>query len=95
MLKSEHMTGLKTTALVLLIVGAIDSIRNLPAIALFGSSLIFFFIFAAVVFLMVWIIHRFGIKDIASETPLNILRVRFARGEITKKVFEEKKKDLV
>ena len=52
MLKLEHMTELKTTALVLLIVGAIDSIRNLPATALFGSSLIFFFIFAAVVFLV-------------------------------------------
>ena len=52
-------------------------------------------LFAAVFFLTVWIIYRFGIKKTASETPLNILRVRFARGEITKKVFEEKKKDLV
>ncbi|WP_028388009.1 amino acid permease [Legionella fairfieldensis] len=39
-------------ALVLLITGAIDSIRNLPATALFGSSLIFFFIFSALVFLI-------------------------------------------
>ncbi len=39
-------------ALVLLITGAIDSIRNLPATALFGSSLIFFFIFSAIVFLI-------------------------------------------
>lgn len=38
--------------LVLLITGAIDSIRNLPATALFGSSLIFFFIFSAIVFLI-------------------------------------------
>lgn len=38
--------------LVLLVVSAIDSIRNLPAAALFGSSLIFFFIFSAVVFLI-------------------------------------------
>jgi len=38
--------------LVLLIVGAIDSIRNLPAAALFGSELIFFFLFAALVFLI-------------------------------------------
>ena len=52
-------------------------------------------LFAAVFFLTVWIIYRFGIKKTASETPLNILRVRFARGEITKKVIEEKKKDLV
>ena len=44
-------------------------------------------LFAAVIFLIVWIIHRFGIKKTASETPLNILRKRFAKGEITKKEF--------
>ncbi|TAK73599.1 MAG: amino acid permease [Gammaproteobacteria bacterium] len=45
-------TGLTTFALVLLITSAIDSIRNLPATALFGSSLIFFFTFSAIVFLI-------------------------------------------
>ena len=49
---------------------------------------------AAVIFLVVWIIHRFGIKKTASETPLNISRKRFAKGEITKKEFEDMKKDL-
>lgn len=44
--------GLNTTALVLLITGAIDSIRNLPTTALFGSALIFFFILSAIVFLI-------------------------------------------
>ena len=39
-------------ALVLLITGAIDSIRNLPGTALFGSALIFFFIFYCIVFLI-------------------------------------------
>ncbi len=39
-------------AVVMLVIGAIDSIRNLPATALFGSALIFFFIFAAVTFLI-------------------------------------------
>lgn len=43
---------LNTLALTLLITGAIDSIRNLPASALFGSALIFFFIFSAIVFLI-------------------------------------------
>lgn len=37
---------------VMLMTGAIDSIRNLPATALFGPSLIFFFIFSALVFLI-------------------------------------------
>lgn len=39
-------------ALVLLITGAIDSIRNLPTMALFGSSLIFFILASALVFLI-------------------------------------------
>lgn len=48
----QKKSGLTTAALVFLITGAIDSIRNLPATALFGSSLIFFFIFSAIVFLI-------------------------------------------
>src|SRR3989344_5477130 len=51
-------------------------------------------LFAAVIFLIVWIIHGFGIKKTASEAPLNILRERFAKGEITKKEFEDVKKEL-
>lgn len=47
-------------SLVFLIVAAIDSIRNLPATAIFGPSLIFFFFFAAIVFL-------FPISMIAAE----------------------------
>ncbi len=39
-------------SLILLIIAAIDSVRNLPAAALFGSSLIFFFLLAAVIFLI-------------------------------------------
>lgn len=38
--------------MVLLIVAAIDSIRNLPASALFGSQITFFFLFAAIIFLL-------------------------------------------
>jgi len=48
----KKLAGLSTFALVMLITGAIDSIRNLPATAFFGSSLIFFFLFSAVVFLI-------------------------------------------
>ena len=38
--------------LVMFIVSSIDNIRNLPATALFGEKLIFFFIFSAIVFLI-------------------------------------------
>lgn len=39
-------------SLMVLIIAAIDNIRNLPAAALFGSSLIFFFIISALIFLI-------------------------------------------
>jgi len=39
-------------SLVILIVAGIDNMRNLPAAALFGSSLPFFFMFSAIVFLI-------------------------------------------
>ncbi len=39
-------------SLAILIIAAIDNLRNLPAAALFGSSLIFFFVFSALVFLI-------------------------------------------
>jgi amino acid transporter len=52
LMKAWSSEKISVLALVLLITGAIDSIRNLPATALFGSSLIFFFIFSAIVFLI-------------------------------------------
>lgn len=51
-MKAWSSEKISTIALVLLITGAIDSIRNLPSAALFGSSLIFFFLFSAIIFLI-------------------------------------------
>ncbi|KTD31654.1 amino acid antiporter [Legionella moravica] len=51
-MKNWSSEKISVLALVLLITGAIDSIRNLPGTALFGSSLIFFFIFSAIIFLI-------------------------------------------
>ncbi|MDF1647123.1 MAG: APC family permease [Legionellaceae bacterium] len=51
-MKAWSSEKISTFALVLLITGAIDSIRNLPATALFGSTLIFFFLFGALIFLI-------------------------------------------
>lgn len=47
-----NLQKISSLALTLLITGSIDSIRNLPAAALFGSSLIFFFTLAAILFLI-------------------------------------------
>lgn len=43
---------LSVFSLVMITVGSVDSIRNLPATALFGSSLIFFFVMSALFFLL-------------------------------------------
>src|SRR4051794_24153396 len=51
-MKAWSTEKISVLALVLLITGAIDSIRNLPATALFGSSLIFFFVLSAIIFLI-------------------------------------------
>lgn len=52
LMKAWSSEKISILALVLLITGAIDSIRNLPLTAVFGSSLIFFFTFSAIVFLI-------------------------------------------
>lgn len=46
------MKVLSTFSLIMITVGSVDSIRNLPTIALFGSSLIFFFLLATIFFLI-------------------------------------------
>ncbi len=51
-MKAWSSEKISTLALILLITGAIDSIRNLPAAALFGPKLIFFFLLGALIFLI-------------------------------------------
>ncbi|MFC3909531.1 APC family permease [Legionella dresdenensis] len=51
-MKALSTEKISVLALILLITGAIDSIRNLPGTALFGSSLIFFFTVSALIFLI-------------------------------------------
>jgi amino acid transporter len=52
MKKSSSSRGLTAFTLAMLISGSVDNIRNLPASALFGETLIFFSIFSAIVFLI-------------------------------------------
>lgn len=51
-MSSKTLSRLGTFSLVMITVGSVDSIRNLPATALFGSSLIFYFILGALFFLL-------------------------------------------
>ena len=67
-----------------------------------GFGMFFMFIFwiiviVGIVFLVVWLVNQNTRKTpISSEkSALDILKERYARGEISKEEFEEKKKDLV
>src|SRR3990167_4796982 len=44
--------------------------------------------------LIVWLIYKFTEKGKESETPINILQKRYAKGDINKKQFDEMKKGL-
>jgi putative membrane protein len=60
------------------------------------GMLIMIIFWAGLIALITWIVVkvvRSGQKP-SSEAPLDIARARYARGEITKKEFEQLKKDL-
>ncbi|OGD30215.1 hypothetical protein A2W60_02215 [Candidatus Azambacteria bacterium RIFCSPHIGHO2_02_46_12] len=54
-------------------------------------------IITAIVVFIKWLIEQFGEKKEgpAAKQAMDILKERYARGEIDKKEFEEKKKDLM
>ena len=47
-----------------------------------------------VIALVIWFIYKLTKKGKGSETPINILQKRYAKGEINKKQFEEIKKEM-
>jgi putative membrane protein len=52
-------------------------------------------VIVAILFLIRWLIVSASHKKAKpTDSPLEILRIRYARGEINKQEFEEKKKDL-
>jgi putative membrane protein len=66
----------------------------------FGMMFGFVFFIAAVVgivFLIVWLVKRFGNTntDKTSTRPAEILKERYAKGELTKEQYDTMKKDLL
>lgn len=67
----------------------------------FGGVLMMLVFWAAIIFFVVWLVKeaRSGSNsdsDISrSKSALDILKERYAKGEIDKREFEEKKNDLV
>ena len=61
----------------------------------FGSGIIMILFWAAVIFFIVWLVRNNKTNRVDDKKALDILKERYAKGEIDKKEFEEKKKDLV
>ena len=65
----------------------------------FGGMIMMLIFWAAVVFFIVWLVREARDDSRSrvsrSKSALDILDNRYAKGEIDKKEFEEKKKDLV
>lgn len=51
----------------------------------------------AIVVILFYSVNNFrtGMSDIQNETPLDLLKKRYAKGEINEQEFEKKKKDLL
>ena len=62
----------------------------LALLMLFGMLLI-----VGIVLLAVWLFRQSGTGRGREETPLEILKKRYAKGEIEKEEFEQKKRDLM
>ena len=61
----------------------------------FGGGIMMLLFWALFIIFIVWVVKQIGSKNLKSDTnALNILKERYAKGEIDKKEFEEKKKDL-
>lgn len=63
---------------------------------LFGV-IFWIFLIAGVVLLVIWAVQRTerGETSRTGETALEILKKRYARGEISKEEFDEKKRDIL
>ncbi|MEK7471039.1 MAG: SHOCT domain-containing protein [Patescibacteria group bacterium] len=62
----------------------------------FGGGIMMLLFWGAVIYFIVWIVRNNKTNGTESgKKALDILKERYAKGEIEKKEFEEKKKDLI
>lgn len=59
-----------------------------------GGGIMMVLFWAAVIYFIVWLVRNNKTNERDDKKALEILKERYARGEIDKKEFEEKKKDL-
>lgn len=58
-------------------------------------NIVWFLFWIGVIALVVWLIYKYLIKQPVTTNPLETLKQRYARGEITKKEFEAMKQDIM
>lgn len=60
------------------------------------NIILWILVIVGIVLLVVWLVRRSGIgeKSRSEESALEILKKRYARGEISKEEYEEKKRDI-
>ena len=64
----------------------------------FGGGIMMFLFWAAIIIFIVWLAREVGGRNNEkhnSNSSLDILKERYAKGEINKEEFEQKKKDIV
>ena len=60
----------------------------------FGGGIMMILFWAIVIYFIVWLVRNSKTNGKDGNKALDILKERYAKGEIDKKEFEEKKKDL-
>lgn len=60
-----------------------------------GGGFMMILFWVIVIYFIVWLVRNNKINEVDSKKSLDILKERYAKGEIDKKEFEEKKKDLI
>ncbi len=61
----------------------------------FGGGIMMILFWAAVIYFIIWLVRSNKTNEVnSSKKALDILNERYAKSEIDKKEFEEKKKDL-
>jgi len=68
---------------------------SMGGFGMFFMALFWIAVVVAIVLLVLWIVRSgIGPKGRGEDSAMDILRKRYARGEISKKEFEERKKDI-